>query len=291
VHLRDKILITTALMLLSVLAWAATVYQAGSMGLGFVTCSMTMEMPFSLSNAALYLALWGVMMVAMMFPSVAPMVVLFSTIARNKRAQGAVFAPAWLFVTGYVVLWTLAGGVAYAGDLAIQSLPHRFPQLRTYGAAIGGSTLIIAGLYQLTPLKYLCLTQCRSPLGFLLSSWRDGYSGAFRMGVHHGAYCLGCCWSLMAVFFVVGTMNVIWMGILTLVIFLEKIIPHGETWGKGAGLALIGLGLLLALSPTIRTRNGETLTHLPSSRYEGKDRLPWEKGDHDDRYSSMADAR
>jgi predicted metal-binding membrane protein len=281
VPFRDKILITIVLVVLSALAWAATVYQAGSMGLGFITCSMTMDMPFSWSNAVLYVVLWGVMMAAMMLPSVAPMVMLFSTIARNKREQGAVFTSAWLFVAGYVGLWTLTGGVAYASDLAIQSLPHTFPQLRTYGTLIGGSTLILAGLYQLTPLKYLCLTQCRSPWTFLLSSWRDGYSGAFRMGVHHGAYCLGCCWSLMAVFFVVGSMNVLWMAILTLVIFLEKIVPHGAALGKGAGLALIGLGLLLIVSPNLEARNIETLTHAPPSRYEGRDLLLWEKGDHD----------
>ncbi|MGH7966190.1 MAG: DUF2182 domain-containing protein [Candidatus Binatia bacterium] len=249
VYLRDHMLIVTALIVLSILAWVVTVSQTGSMGLGLITCSMTMEMPFSPSNALLYLALWGVMMAAMMLPSIAPMVMVFSTIARKKQEQGTAFAPTWVFVSGYVTLWTLAGGVAYAGDLAIQSLPDAFPPLRTYGAIIGGTTLIIAGLYQLTPLKYLCLSHCRSPLGFLLHCWRDGSGGAFYMGLHHGAYCLGCCWSLMAVLFVVGTMNLVWMGILTLVIFLEKVVPSGEVWGKGVGLGLIGLGLVLAWFP------------------------------------------
>ena len=105
-----------------------------------------------------------------------------------------------------------------------------------------------AGLYQLTPLKYLCLSQCRSPLGFLLQHWREGAWGAFRMGVQHGLFCLGCCWSLMAVMFVMGTMNLVWMGILALVIFVEKVVPHGVALGKGVGLVLMGLGLLLAIS-------------------------------------------
>jgi predicted metal-binding membrane protein len=252
-NIRDQALIVAALVLLSALAWAGTVHQAGSMGMGMITCSMTMGMPLSMSNAMLYLALWGVMMVAMMFPSVAPMVVLFSTVSRKKREQEATFAPTWVFAAGYGTLWTLTGVAAYAGDLAIQSLPDSFPSLRTYGTVMGGATLIAAGLYQFTPLKYLCLTQCRSPMGFLLNSWRDGYLGAFRMGFHHGAYCLGCCWSLMAVFFVVGTMNLVWMGILTLVIFMEKIIPRGVAMGKGVGLGLIGLGLLLALYPSALT--------------------------------------
>jgi len=248
---RDKALIVTALVLLSALAWAGTVYQAGGMGMGMITSSMTMGMPFSAYNTMLYLALWGVMMIAMMFPSVAPMALLFSTISRKKREQRTPFAPTWVFVTGYVVLWTLTGGVAYAGDLIIQSLPGSFPALRAYGHIIGGATLVVAGLYQLTPLKYLCLTHCRSPLGFLLNSWRDGYNGAFRMGLYHGAYCLGCCWSLMAVLFVVGTMNLVWMGVLTLVIFVEKTVPQGVIMGKGVGIGLIGLGLLLASIPML----------------------------------------
>jgi len=249
-ELKEHFLILIALVLLSSLAWTGTVYQAGSMGLGMITCSMTMGTPFSVGNALLYVLLWGVMMVAMMFPAIVPVVGLFSTIAGRKREQGVPFTPAWVFVAGYLVLWTLAGGVGYTVDLAIQSLPEVFPALRTYGLVIGGLTLIAAGVYQLTPLKYLCLSQCRSPMGFLLTSWRDGALGAFRMGLHHGAYCLGCCWSLMAVLFVVGTMNLVWMGILSMVIFVEKIVPHGVEMGKATGLALIALGLaMMGLEP------------------------------------------
>ena len=249
-ELKEHFLILIALVLLSSLAWTGTVYQAGSMGLGMITCSMTMGTPFSVGNALLYVLLWGVMMVAMMFPAIVPVVGLFSTVAGRKREQGVPFTPAWVFVAGYLVLWTLAGGVGYTVDLAIQSLPEVFPALRTYGLVIGGLTLIAAGVYQLTPLKYLCLSQCRSPMGFLLTSWRDGALGAFRMGLHHGAYCLGCCWSLMAVLFVVGTMNLVWMGILSMVIFVEKIVPHGVEMGKATGLALIALGLaMMGLEP------------------------------------------
>ena len=249
-ELKEHFLILIALVLLSSLAWTGTVYQAGSMGLGMITCSMTMGTPFSVGNALLYVLLWGVMMVAMMFPAIVPVVGLFSTVAGRKREQGVPFTPTWVFVAGYLVLWTLAGGVGYTVDLAIQSLPEVFPALRTYGLVIGGLTLIAAGVYQLTPLKYLCLSQCRSPMGFLLTSWRDGALGAFRMGLHHGAYCLGCCWSLMAVLFVVGTMNLVWMGILSMVIFVEKIVPHGVEMGKATGLALIALGLaMMGLEP------------------------------------------
>ncbi len=246
---RESLIIIAGLVLVSVVAWVVTVRHMGSMGLGMMTHGMTMGMPFSLSNAGLYVVLWGVMMIAMMFPSIAPMAVLFSTISRRKREEAAPYAPAWIFVAGYSLLWTLTGGVAYAGDLAIQSLPRTFPTLQTYGTLIGGGVLVIAGVYQLTPLKYLCLTQCRSPFGFLVQYWQEGRLGAFRMGFHHGAYCLGCCWSLMAVMFVMGTMNLVWMGILALVIFVEKIVPHGAVLGKGVGIVLMVLGLLLAVYP------------------------------------------
>jgi len=242
---REHLWILTTLVVLSVIAWGGTVYQAGSMGLGLVTCSMTMGTPFSLSNAILYVVLWGVMMIAMMLPAMTPIVGLFQTIARRKREQGLPFTPVWVFITGYVMLWTFTGGVGYAADMAIQALPESFPSLRTYGFMIGGITLMVAGIYQLTPLKYLCLAQCRSPMGFLLTSWRDGTLGAFRMGVRHGAYCLGCCWSLMVVLFVMGTMNLVWMGLLTMVIFVEKIVPHGVAMGKATGVALILFGLVM----------------------------------------------
>jgi predicted metal-binding membrane protein len=232
-------------VVLSGLAWAGTVYQAGGMGLGMFTCSMTMEMPFSVGNGLLYVVLWGVMMVAMMLPAMTPIVGLFQTMARRKREQGLPFTPAWVFVAGYVVLWTLTGSIGYAADVAIQSLPDSFPVLRTYGALIGGTTLIGAGLYQLTPFKYLCLSQCRSPMGFLLTSWRDGALGAFRMGLRHGLYCLGCCWSLMVVLFVMGTMNLVWMGILSIVIFVEKIVPYGVEMGRATGVVFIALGLAI----------------------------------------------
>jgi predicted metal-binding membrane protein len=242
---REHFFILTALVFLSGLAWAGTVYQAGSMGLGMFTCSMTMGTPFSVSNGVLYVILWGVMMVAMMLPAMTPIVGLVQTIARQKRAQGLPFTPAGVFVAGYVTLWTLTGSIGYAADIAIQSLPGVFPALQAYGTVIGGVTLVGAGIYQLTPLKYLCLSQCRSPLGFLLTSWHDGTAGAFRMGLHHGAYCLGCCWSLMVVLFVMGTMNLVWMGILSIVIFVEKIVPHGVAMGKATGIALIVFGLMM----------------------------------------------
>jgi predicted metal-binding membrane protein len=252
--LRDKSVIVIALLLLTVLAWITTVQQSEGMGMGLITMSMTMGQPLSIQGAALYIVLWGVMMIAMMFPALAPTAILFATINRQKQ-HSQTYTPAWLFVAGYAALWTFTGSIAYAGDIAIQSLPELLPFLRLNSSIIGGATLVVAGLYQLTPLKDLCLSKCRSPLGFLLNSWQNGRWGAFNMGLLHGAYCLGCCWSLMAVLFVVGTMNLVWMAILSLIIFFEKILVHGVAISKVAGAALIGAGMILIMSPTLLAQN------------------------------------
>ncbi len=248
----DRLAVAAVLLVLSLLCWLVTMQQSGGMGWGLVTMSMSMGQPFSPGNAALYITLWGVMMAAMMFPALVPMATLFATVSHRKRRDGQDFAPAWLFVAGYAGLWTLTGAAAYAGDLAIQSLPERIPALQAQGMLIGGATLAAAGAYQLTPLKDLCLSKCRSPLGFLLNHWREGRRGALQMGFHHGAYCLGCCWGLMAVLFVVGTMNLLWMAVLSAVILLEKVLGRGVALSKLVGLLLIGVGVAMIAAPALR---------------------------------------
>lgn len=249
----DRLAVAAVLLLLSLLSWVVTVQQSDGMGWGLVTMSMTMGRPFSAGNAALYIALWGVMMAAMMFPALVPMATLFATVSRRKRSDGQDFAPAWLFVAGYAGLWTLTGAAAYAGDLAIQALPELVPALAARGKFIGGATLVAAGAYQLTPLKDLCLSKCRSPLGFLLNHWREGRRGALQMGFHHGAYCLGCCWGLMAVLFVVGTMNLLWMALLSAVILLEKVLGGGVALSKLVGVLLVGAGVAMIAAPALWT--------------------------------------
>ena len=243
---REYFLILCALVGLSILAWIVAVQHMGGMGYALVTGSMTMSMPFSVTHMLLYIALWGVMMVAMMFPAIVPVAGIFATMARQRREQQLPSTPVWVFVAGYAVLWTLTGSVGYAADLTMQTLPARFPMLKTYNMLISGALLIGAGLYQLTPLKDRCLAHCRSPFAFLMAHWRDGYGGAFQMGLAHGLYCLACCWSLMMVMFIMGTMNLVWMGILSIAILLEKSLPAGTTFGRGVGTALIVLGVALS---------------------------------------------
>ena len=192
-----------------------------------------------------FLGVWIVMMAAMMFPSVAPTVALYARMA-NRRWP---FAPL-VFAAGYLVTWAAAGVAAYA---LFELVRDGFgSQLAWHGAGrwVAGGTLLVAAVYELTPLKDACLSKCRSPLGFLLGSWRDGISGAFELGARHGAWCVGCCWALMASLFALGVMSLSWMAFVAALIALEKTLPWNRavTWATAA--VLLGVGVLLIASPS-----------------------------------------
>jgi predicted metal-binding membrane protein len=233
---RAQYLILASLLLLAAAAWAVLAWQRAMM-------DPTMSMGPTMGLAApLFLAIWIVMMVAMMFPTAAPMVLMFARVHASRRQRGQAFVPTWVFVGAYLVVWTLFGVLAYAGALGVETLARQAMWLMENGARLGGAVLVVAGLYQLSPLKHRCLTTCRSPLQFLLSSWRTGYGGAFRMGLEHGAYCLGCCWLLFVILFPLGVMNVAAMAALTLFIFAEKALPSGQQVGRTAAVALMAYG-------------------------------------------------
>jgi predicted metal-binding membrane protein len=204
--------------------------------------------------APAFLVMWVVMMVAMMFPTMAPMVLTFHRIQSAKRARGEAFVSTWVFVAGYTVVWAAAGIIAYLGAVAAEAVGARFGLSAADAARVGGAFLVIAGLYQLTPYKNACLAKCRSPIGFILSAWRDGAVGALRMGIEHGASCLGCCWLLMVILFPLGIMNLAAMALVTLVVFAEKALPWERvaTWGTAGALILYG-GLVLAVPRTLPT--------------------------------------
>jgi predicted metal-binding membrane protein len=233
------------LLLLAAGGWVVTVIQARGMGSMADMPGMAREP----SPALLFLPVWVSMMVAMMFPSVVPMVALFSTVTRNKRSAGGSAVPTWIFLAGYLAVWSLFGVGAYLLSLAVPAVDMMAPGLRAYSPLVGGVVLILAGLYQWSPLKGACLHHCRSPLGFVLHSWRSGYGGGFLMGFTHGAYCVGCCWGLMVVLFAVGLMNLGWMVLLAAVIFAEKLFRQGPLIGKVAGLGLILFGLATLAAP------------------------------------------
>jgi predicted metal-binding membrane protein len=253
-----------SLVVLAGAAWVLTVYESLHMGASVgdaVRGTMSADemegmegmamggmsaAGWSFAAALVFVAVWTVMMAAMMLPAAAPMILTFAS--AQVRRDLAVAVPTWIFVGGYLLVWAAAGaGVYVLVQFAADALDYfGVADRAAWGPLVLGATLIAAGLYQFTPLKRVCLNHCRSPLAFVAQHWRDGPGGAVRMGISHGAYCLGCCWALFAILVVAGVMSLAWMLVLTLVVFAEKVIPHGPRVAAGIGFALIALGLVVA---------------------------------------------
>lgn len=194
--------------------------------------------------------MWAIMMVGMMLPSAAPMTLLYAGMVRKAGRQGTPMASTAVFVSGYVAMW----GLFSVGATVVQWVLHEAAMLTPLMAArsqvLGGALLMLAGVYQLTPWKAVCLDHCRSPAHFIAEHWRPGACGAFRLGLHHGAFCLGCCWALMGLLFVGGVMNMLWIAAITVFVFLEKMLPVGAWstrlgWMAGIGLIMSGVGVLV----------------------------------------------
>jgi predicted metal-binding membrane protein len=193
-----------------------------------------------------FLGVWVVMMAAMMFPSVAPTVALYSRMTRERSPLSPL-----LFATGYLVTWAGAGLLAFALATAGGRVTGDVLSWDRAGRWIAGGTLLVAAVYELTPLKDVCLGKCRSPFGFLLGSWRGGRSGAVRMGMKNGAWCVGCCWALMASLFALGVMSVVWMAFVAGLIAVEKISPWRRLATYGTAAILLVLGVLLLTAPDV----------------------------------------
>ena len=247
-----------SLIAVTAIAWAFTLYRPLVMGLSMGSAmgkmeSMAMEdmamddmTSWSFVGLLMFVTVWTIMMVAMMLPAAAPMILIFASAQARRDRHVAV--PTWIFVAGYILVWAGAGLGAYALDQAFTELWSSHPSSAavSWAPLALGIALILAGLYQFTPLKHVCLRQCRSPWGFVAQYWREGRAGAVKMGVRHGLYCLGCCWALFAVLTAIGMMSIAWMLSLTLVVFAEKVIPFGLRISAAVGLALIVLGSLIA---------------------------------------------
>jgi len=222
--------IVAALLACAAVAWLITIRQAGSMGTGGVR----------MMSAGLFLVTWLVMMVAMMFPSVAPMTLAFASVTRS-RGEG--YLPTAAFVLGYILVWAVSGLVPLA---VLQALDHIWMTPPSWLPRLGGAVIVIAGIYQFTPLKDTCLGACRSPLGFILThDFGGGPPAAVRAGMSHGLYCLGCCWALMAVLAVLGLMNIAWMALFAAIFFIEKNVRFGEVVPRLVGAACIIGGLVI----------------------------------------------
>jgi predicted metal-binding membrane protein len=199
-------------------------------------------MPASVADAALMFLMWAVMMVAMMLPSAAPMIDTYASINRGN-IRGNTGSP-WMFASGYLVVWTVFSAAATAGQIVLQRLGVLSPALIAK-PTLGALLLILAGTYQATPLKNACLTQCRSPLGFFMTGWRDGPRGALAMGLRHGVMCVGCCGALMLLLFVFGVMNLVWVAGLSIFVLLEKYLPAGNLIARISGIAMVAGGVAL----------------------------------------------
>jgi predicted metal-binding membrane protein len=248
---RRPTLVTFAVLVgVAAAAWALTVRNALSMGdMAMGLGEVGTRMPIDLT-VPLFMAMWLTMMVAMMFPTVGPIVLAHRAVTA-RRGEGGV--PTIAFVLGYLVVWTLIGLVPLGALVAVRDLPPETAR-SWWLPTISGVVLIVAGLYQFTSLKRICLWACRSPLGFIVGhDFGSGAVGAFRAGLSHGAYCLGCCWALMSVLVVVGLMNLVWMAILALIFLAEKNWRHGVGLSRAAGTAVALLGLAILAHPDLLT--------------------------------------
>jgi len=189
------------------------------------------------------------MMVAMMLPSAAPAILLFAALSRTRRTGGVSTAvSAAVFASGYLLVWTLYASMAAIIQWELHRAALLTPRMASATPWLGGSLLVLAGLYQWLPLKGACLRHCRSPLHFFGTEWREGVVGALVMGMRHGSYCVGCCWLLMALLFVAGVMNLVWVAVLAALVLAEKVFPGGRIIGKVSGIALVAWGVWLLVS-------------------------------------------
>ena len=236
----DRTTPATYLVLLAVTA-AAWVHVVRAMQMGDMA-GTEMVMMTTLADGMAYVGAWGVMMAAMMLPSALPMIGLYAATQRTASAVARTAAVA-LFALAYLALWTLTGVPVYLASLALMAL-----SARTLAATVAG-VLVVAGLFQLTPLKQVCLRHCRSPLGFLLGHWRAGWRGGLAIGWAHALYCVGCCWALMVVLVVAGAMGLPWVLLVACVVAAEKLLPRGDWIARVTGVALVLLGAVVLLRP------------------------------------------
>lgn len=249
---RDRFVLSICLIAVTALAWAYLVRLDREMSAGMehemamAAMGMAMRTPWTAADAALAFLMWVAMMIGMMTPSAMPVLLLFSATAAARQERG-VPVSALSFAAGYLIVWAGFSLAATLAQWGLHEAASLSASMRTSNGLLGGGILIAAGLYQLTPLKTACLAHCRSPLGFLMTAWRAGVAGAFRMGAHHGVYCLGCCWALTGVLFVVGVMNLLWVALLGAIVLLEKIGPGGPHVARAGGAALVLAGIAVAV--------------------------------------------
>ena len=253
---RERLIISGCLGAMVLVAWFYLLHAKTAMpGMDMPGMDMSgmdmrgMVMPelheWGVTTLLLLFVMWAVMMVGMMVPSAAPMILTFLTVNQRRRTTARPLVPVGIFLLAYLVVWTAYSAVATLAQWQLHRAALLSSTMAATSPVLSGGLLIAAGVFQWTPLKLACLKGCRSPLSFLMSEWREGTAGAFMMGLRHGTYCVGCCWVLMALLFVAGVMNLLWVAVIALFVFAEKILPRGELLAHAAGIALVTAGVAL----------------------------------------------
>ena len=223
------------------MSWLYLVKMAADMSMP--ECMLAMQIPvWDAGYFWMMFMMWAVMMVGMMLPSVTPMVLIYAGIARKSAMQGMPVAPTAAFVSGYIAMWLIFSLFATIAQWGLDQAALLSPMMVSNSVGLGAALLIAAGIYQWLPIKDKCLHHCRSPVHFITTHWRPGSIGAFKMGLSHGAFCLGCCWILMSLLFVGGVMNLFWIAVITLFVLLEKVLPFGDVGGRVMGMLMITAG-------------------------------------------------
>jgi predicted metal-binding membrane protein len=237
---RDRAFVIACLAGIVAIAWAYMIYLDRGMG---KSMGMEMGVPrmegWGTVDFVLMFFMWAVMMVAMMTPSATPMILTFSRINRERHERRNPIVATGVFLAGYLVVWTVFSALATFAQWGLHRAALLSPMMVSNNPLLGGMLLIGAGVFQYTPLKHACLAHCRSPIGFFMTEWREGNRGAFLMGVRHGNYCVGCCWLLMALLFVAGVMNLLWVATIAAYVLVEKIVPAGHWVSRAIGLFII----------------------------------------------------
>jgi predicted metal-binding membrane protein len=256
----DRVIVLGALFIIVTLSWLYLLSGAGMdmsaletahKNSGDAGIAMVNPVAWDISYATLMFFMWWVMMIAMMLPSATPMILLFAAINRKQEENGNPFVHSTIFILAYLVVWAGFSLLAVATQWGFEHAELLTPMIKSSSNVLGGILLLSAGVYQLTPIKQACLKHCRSPLQFVMTRWRSGTLGAFRMGTEHGVYCVGCCWFLMGLLFFGGVMNFFWIAGLAIFVLLEKSIPLGHWAGIVLGVVLMiwGIAMLIGTLP------------------------------------------
>lgn len=247
---KDRFIVLIALFILCVLCWLYIIYlynQMYPMNMGALFFAMPMTPKWSWTDFVLLFLMWFVMMIAMMTPSIAPLVLIFTLINRKRLQRKNPFVPTGYLLSGYFLVWAAFSLFATLLQWLLQQFSLLNHEMITTSKILSAIILILAGIFQLTPLKNTCLRFCRTPISFIHQYWKDGKSGALRMGIQNGIYCLGCCWILMLLLFVSGIMNILWIALISLFVLMEKVLTSVKAIPFFAAIALIAYGIIILL--------------------------------------------